>query len=139
MINTYAQRGLLLPRSLGEIYDNIRDYFVYDRGGEIIGVCALHVCWEDLAEIRSLVVEEGARSKGIGGALVEACLREAKDLGIKRVFLLTYQPRYFERFGFRVINKEILPHKIWNECLKCPKFPKCDEVAMLRWIGDEGP
>lgn len=129
----------MLPRSLGEIFDNIRDYFVYEREGMILGVCALHVCWEDLAEIRSLVVRETERNKGIGRALVESCLWEAKALGVKRVFLLTYIPPFFERFGFRVVTKEILPHKIWNECLKCPKFPKCDEVAMLRWIEDEAP
>ncbi len=137
LVNLYAQKGLLLPRSLGEIYDNLRDFFVYEEDGEIQGVCALHICWEDLAEIRSLAVREPYRGKGQGSALVRMALKEARELGVKRVFLLTYIPRYFERFGFRIVDKAILPHKIWRDCLRCIKFPKCDEVAMLLPLEDD--
>lgn len=131
LINTYAKEGLLLPRALGEIYDNIRDFFVYEEDGRIQGVCALHVCWEDLAELRSLAVQKESRGKGVGEALIKAALKEASELGIKRVFLLTYIPAYFKRFGFGIVPKEILPQKIWGDCLKCVKFPNCDEIAMM--------
>jgi len=132
LINQFAEEERLLPRSLSEIYDNLRDFSVAQGGdGKISGVCALHVCWEGLAEIRSLAVTTGAREKGVGGQLIAACLKEAKELGIKQIFLLTYIPRYFERIGFRVVDKATLPHKIWTDCVRCVKFPDCNETAML--------
>lgn len=131
LLNAYASQGLLLQRSLGEIYDNLRDFFLLEEGGRVVGVCALHICWEDLAELRSLAVEDGSRGKGLGRELVETCLQEARQLGVKRVFLLTYIPDYFRRFGFQEVDKATLPHKIWGDCLRCVKFPHCDEVAML--------
>jgi amino-acid N-acetyltransferase len=133
LLGRYAEQGLLLPRSLSEIYDHLRDFFVInDNNGTIIAVCALGVCWEDLGEIRSLAVIEGHQGKNIGTQLVESCLEEAASLGLKRIFVLTYVPEFFTKVGFRVIEKSILPHKIWADCLKCPKFPDCDETAMLR-------
>jgi len=136
LINFYASRGLLLQRSLGEIYDNLRDFFLFEEDGLVVGVCALHICWEDLAEIRSLAVAEDVRGKGVGKKLVEACLHEAKELGIAKVFLLTYIPEYFRRFGFEVVEKATLPHKIWRDCLRCVKFPNCDEIAMALELKD---
>ncbi len=132
LIKQYSVRGDILPRSLVELYDQLRDFFVYIRNRKIVGICALHICWEDLGEIRSLAVQEEVRNMGIGVALVKACLKEAKSLGIKRVFALTYRPNFFERLAFKVVDKSILPHKIWTDCLKCVKFPDCDEVAMLK-------
>ncbi|RLB06030.1 MAG: N-acetyltransferase [Deltaproteobacteria bacterium] len=132
LINHYAKEGKLLPRSLSEIYDNLRDFFIYEgENHQVGGVCALHICWEDLAEIRSLAVAQGERDRGVGRKLVEACLQEARQLGISRVFLLTYIPHYFSRVGFRVVDKSTLPHKIWGDCLRCVKFPNCDETAMI--------
>jgi amino-acid N-acetyltransferase len=132
LINQFADAGRLLPRSLSEIYDNLRDFHVYEgQDHHIEGVCALHICWKDLAEIRSLAVATQERKKGIGMKFVEACLEEARQLGIKQVFLLTYIPPYFERVGFRVVDKSTLPHKIWADCVKCVKFPDCDETAMI--------
>jgi len=132
LINQFAEEERLLPRSLSEIYDNLRDFSVFQgAGGQISGVCALHICWEGLAEIRSLAVTTDGRKKGVGGQLIAACLHEAKELGIKQVFLLTYIPRYFERIGFRVVDKATLPHKIWTDCVRCVKFPDCNETAML--------
>lgn len=131
MIEVYANRGEMLPRSLSDLYDNLRDFYVYEEEGKIIGVCALHICWEDLAETRSLVVAEGHTKKGIGKALVEACIEDARSFGIKKVFALTYQKPFFEKLGFHEIDKMLLPHKIWGDCLKCSKFPECDEIAML--------
>ena len=132
LLKPFAERGEVLPRPLSEIYDNVRDYTVCcdGEGGRIIGACAIHVCWEDLAEIRSLVVAEGFADMGIGKMLVESCLAEARELGIHRVFVLTYKASFFERFGFHTIDKASLPHKIWADCLRCAKFPDCNEVAM---------
>ncbi|WP_020675593.1 N-acetyltransferase [Geopsychrobacter electrodiphilus] len=126
----YAQQGQLLGRSLVDIYDALRDFHVFEEEGQIIGVGALQICWENLAEIRSLAVKDGLIGRGIGRLLVEACLEEARLLGLKRVFALTYQPRFFEKLGFTEIEKSDLPHKIWTDCIHCIKFPDCDEIAL---------
>ena len=131
LIESFARKGDMLHRPLPEIYDNLRDFFVYEEDGRVLGVCALHVCWEGLGEIRSLAVSEETSGRGVGRELVEACLNEARSLGIKRVFALTYRTPFFEKLGFRSIAKESLPHKIWGECIRCPKFPKCDENAVI--------
>ncbi|RPJ40239.1 MAG: N-acetyltransferase [Candidatus Latescibacterota bacterium] len=132
LIGEYARKGDMLPRSLSEIYENLRDYFVCeDANGEVIGSAAIHLMWEDLAEVRSLAVREEEMRRGIGTKLVEACISEAIVLGITRVFALTYRPEFFKRIGFREVDKSELPHKIWSDCLKCPKFPDCDEVALV--------
>src|SRR5512143_4032735 len=127
LLKVYAPRGGILPRSLSELYDHLRDFFIFIRNRKVVGICALHICWEDLAEIRSLAVEEEDQSKGIGATLVKACLKESKGLGVKKVFALTYQAEFFEKLGFKKVDKTALPHKIWTDCLKCIKFPDCDE------------
>ena len=121
----------MLARPLSEIYENIRDYFVVRAGERVIACASLHVNWSDLAEIKSLAVAEDSQKQGIGDQLVEACLREAKELGIPTVFCLTYKPVFFERFGFCQLEKMELPRKVWTECYRCPKFPNCDEVALI--------
>ena len=126
----YAKDGQLLGRSLADIYENIRDFYVYEETGQILGAGALAICWEDLAEVRSLAVAAGQQGKGIGRQIVEICLEEAVDLGLKRVFALTYQPDFFKKLGFSDIEKSELPQKIWGDCLKCVKFPDCDEFAL---------
>ena len=131
MVEVYAQKGEMLPRSLSELYDNLRDFYVLEENGILSGVCALHICWDDLAEVRSLVVAEGHTRKGIGRQLVTACVDEAREFGIKRVFALTYQRSFFDKLGFHEIDKMHLPHKIWGDCIKCSKFPDCDEIAMV--------
>ncbi len=130
LLVTYAKDGMMLPRSLAEIYENIRDFYVFDRDGEVLGTVCLHICWEDLAEVRSLAVSQACAGQGIGRQLVEACLIEARRLGLKRVFALTYKPVFFAKLGFAEIEKSELPHKIWGDCLKCAKFPDCDETAL---------
>lgn len=122
--------GMVLPRPLVQIYSHLRDFFIACDGPEIRGCCALSVCWENLAEIRSLMVEREERGKGLGQELVKACLDEAPTLGITKVFVLTDQPKFFARFGFTEVSKDTLPQKIWADCLECHRFPDCDEIAM---------
>lgn len=126
----YARDGLMLSRSLAEIYENIRDFYVCERDGRVLGTVCLAICWEDLAEVRSLAVAAEAEGQGVGRLLVQSCLDEAAGLGLKRVFALTYKPGFFQKLGFVEIEKSELPHKIWTDCLKCAKFPDCDEIAM---------
>ncbi len=131
LINTFAQRDVMLPRSLSALYENVRDFFVMEEDGRIVGCCALHVTWEDLAEIKSLAVDESVQGRGYGRALVEACLEEARSIGVPKVFALTYIPGFFEKLGFTRIDKSKLPHKVWTECINCPKFPNCGEEAVV--------
>jgi len=126
----YAGDGLMLSRSLPEIYESIRDIYVFEEGGQVLGTVWLHICWADLAEVRSLAVAEEAGGKGVGRKLVVACLEEAHQIGMQKVFCLTYQPEFFTKLGFAEIDKSELPHKIWGDCVKCVKFPECDEIAM---------
>lgn len=136
LLNHFADKGLLLGRSFSSLYDQLRDFIVYtDDKDTIVGVCALHICWENLAEIRSLAVVEGAHGKGIGSQLVKECLKVAEELGIGRVFTLTYQRPFFLGLGFQDIDKNELPHKIWSDCLNCSKFPDCDEEALIMDVG----
>ena len=131
LINDAASKDELLPRSLSDLYERLRDFHVCEQNGRIVGCCGLHVLWDDLAEIRSLMVDSGARGAGIGEALVKLCIDECRVLGINRIFVLTYIPRYFEKLGFSETSKDKLPHKVWSECVKCPKFPDCGETAMI--------
>ena len=126
----YANDGQLLGRSLADIYAAIRSFYVYEENGEILGIGALAIFWEDLAEVRSLAVAAGQQGKGIGRKIVESCLNEAAELGIKRVFALTYQPDFFKKLGFYDIEKSELPQKVWGDCIHCVKFPNCDELAV---------
>ena len=121
----------MLARSLGEIYENIRDFFVVRQGERVIACATLHVSWADLAEVKSMAVAEDSQQQGVGTQLVEACLKEAQELGISTVFCLTYRPGFFEKFGFSQVDKMELPRKIWTDCYRCPKFPDCDEVALI--------
>lgn len=134
LINDFAAKGEMLARPLSEIYEHIRDYFIVKDGEKVIACAALHVNWSDLAEIKSLAVAEESQRQGIGDQLIKACLDDAKYLGISTVFCLTYKPAFFERFGFAQIDKMELPHKVWNECYNCPKFPNCDEIALIHHL-----
>jgi amino-acid N-acetyltransferase len=134
IITHYADQALMLPRSLSELYDHLRDFYIIENGehhGALLGVCTLSISWEDLGEIRSLAVVDEMQKRGLGSQLVEACLSEAVELGLTKVFVLTMNKGFFSRLGFKEIEKSLLPHKIWAECIKCPKFPDCDEIAMI--------
>jgi amino-acid N-acetyltransferase len=133
ILRLFADKGELLARTMAELYSQVRDYYVYQENDHspIIGISALHVCWESLGELRSVAVLEHSQGKGVGTRLVETCLSEAITIGLEQVFVLTYRPDFFSRFGFEVVDKNVLPHIVWADCVRCTKFPECDEIAML--------
>ena len=132
LINSFARQDLMLSRSLNELYENIRDFWVAEENKKVIGCSALHISWDDLAEIKSIAVATRFQGRGMGKELVESCLNEARQLGAKKIFVLTYKPDYFKKFGFKRVKKNDLPHKIWAECINCCKFPDCQETALLK-------
>ncbi|HHX78118.1 MAG TPA: N-acetyltransferase [Firmicutes bacterium] len=132
LIKHYAAQELMLPRNIGSIYQNLRDFSVIEDQGHILGVGALHILWHDLAEIRSLAIDPDNLQNGLGFQLVNHLLEEAAEIGFKKVFTLTYQPGFFEKCGFKKVRKEELPQKVWLECVYCIKFPNCDEIALIK-------
>ncbi|MBI4300969.1 MAG: N-acetyltransferase [Chloroflexi bacterium] len=139
LVNHFAETGDMLPRPLAEIYETIRDFFVARQEGELVGCAALHVNWSDLAEIKSLAVDESRQGSGIGTQLAKACLKEARELGIPTVFALARKPAFFLKLGFREVDVMTLPLKVWSECYRCPKYPGCDEVAVVLELNPEDP
>jgi amino-acid N-acetyltransferase len=137
LINDYADKGEMLARPLSELYEEIRDFLVIREGERVVACAALHVDWEDLAEIRSVAVAEDKKRAGLGARLVKACLEDADALGIKTVFCFTYKPEFFKRQGFVDIDKMELPRKVWTDCFRCPKFPNCDETALVYRAGEK--
>jgi amino-acid N-acetyltransferase len=127
LINEYAEQDLMLFRSLADIYENLRSFRVAELDGRIVGCCALHIIWSDLAEIKSLAVDHSKKGTGIGKALAHA-----KDLGLPRVFALTLEPAFFEKLGFAKVNRDDLPMKVWSDCARCPKQNNCDEIALIK-------
>ena len=136
LVSSFAAIGEMLPRPLAEIYEHLRDFFVVREGQEVVACAALHIMWEDLAEVRSLAVVENNQDQGVGLLLVNACLEEARRLGIRTVFALTQQPAFFEKAGFHQADMTSLPRKVWGECFRCPKFPNCDEIALTIQLGE---
>jgi amino-acid N-acetyltransferase len=135
LINDYAAEGLMLRRPIMMLYEGVRDFVVaLDEAGQVVGCSALHVMGTDLAEVRSLAVAPSTKGKGVGRAMVDFCVEEAKQLGLTRVFALTYQQAFFEKCGFHVVKKETLPQKVWKECVYCDRFHACDEIAMIRYL-----
>lgn len=132
LLSHFGQQGQLLARSRSSLYECLRDFQVAeDDQGQLVGCCALHLCWEDLCEIRSLAVVPGCEGQGWGSRLVESCISEAVTLGFNNIFVLTYRPGFFARLGFKEVDKQRLPQKIWVDCIHCVKFPDCNEIAML--------
>lgn len=134
LINQYADRGLMLHRALNDLFETIRQYVLYEEDGLVIGVVGLHIAWEDLAEIRALAVDANFSGRGIGKQLVERAIDEARRLGVPKVFTLTYVPEFFAKLGFTLVDKAEFPHKIWSDCVRCHKFPDCDETGMVRLV-----
>lgn len=131
LISHYAAEGQMLARARTTLYEGIREFSVVEVEGKVAAVGSLHVLWNDLAEIRALAVAPAYIRKGLGKALVETFLQEAKELELPRVFALTYTPEFFAKCGFRLIDKEDLPQKVWKECVNCPQFPNCEESAVI--------
>ncbi len=138
LVNHFADKGDVLPRPLSELYEGLRDFFAIREGGGLVACAALHIYWSDLAEIRSVAVAEEKQKLGLGASLIQACLDEARGLGIPTVFALANKPEFFERLGFHRVDKMELPRKVWGECYRCPKFPDCDEVALIYQLEPPG-
>jgi len=137
LINSYAEQDKMLFRSMADIYENLQSFTVVELNGRVVGCCALQVIWSDLAEIKSLAVDEANTNKGVGKLLVAAALEQAAHLGAPQVFALTLYPDFFQKLGFEVIEKDKLPMKVWSDCAKCPKQQNCDETAVIRTISCE--
>ncbi|MCX9015347.1 MAG: N-acetyltransferase [Candidatus Methanoperedens sp.] len=135
LINLYADKRQMLPRSLSELYENLRDFYVYTENDQLLGCGALHITWGDYGEILSFAVEAEKARQGIGSEILKACEQEARALGLAKIFTLTYVPEFFEKHGFVRVDKATLPHKIWSMCIKCPKFPICDEIPLVKELG----
>jgi len=136
LVNIYGRQGLMLPVSQSSVYQAIRDFVVAEEGGEVLGCGALQIAWGDMGEIRSLAVADGRQGQGIGRGIVRRLLEEARHLGLRQVFALTYQLPFFLRMGFQPTEKEALPQKIWADCVNCVKFPNCDEEAVMVLLED---
>ncbi len=138
IIKFHAQKGVMLQRPVARIYDNIRDYMLIEAEGDVVGCGALHIMWSDLAEIRAVALKDDYRGKGIGEPLIRSLIDEARELGIEKVFVLTYQENFFRRLGFTGIDKSELPHKIWADCINCMHFPNCNEISLILNVNDNG-
>jgi amino-acid N-acetyltransferase len=132
LINRFAEQGLMLARSRNTLYESLREFTIIEDEGKLVGTGALHIIWENLAEIRALAISVEYQGRGIGKRLIETLVNEAEELGINQVFALTYQVPFFNKCGFTEISKDEMPVKVWKECIDCPKFPNCDEVAVIR-------
>ena len=133
LLLNYSEKGLLLGRSLSDLYDQIRDFYVFidEKKNAMAGICGLHICWDKIAEIRSLAIKDEYKGQGMGIDLVNSCMNEAREFSIEQLFVLTYVSDFFEKLGFRHVDKKVLPHKVWADCINCIKFPNCDEEAMM--------
>jgi len=134
IINSHAELGKMLFRSIAQLYEGLRDLAVYELDRRVVGVAGLSILWADLAEVRSLAVDDAYRGRGIGSRLVEWSVDEARRLQIRRIMALTYEQRFFEKLGFEVVSKDTLPLKVWSDCVRCPKKNGCDEIAMVRFL-----
>ncbi len=134
LISSYAERDRMLFRSVADIYENLQCFTVAELDGDVVGCCALEIIWSDLAEIKSLAVDETRKQKGIGRMLVAAAAEQAVALGVPRVFALTLEPEFFLKSGFEIVEKEALPMKVWSDCARCPKQQNCDEIAVVRSV-----
>jgi amino-acid N-acetyltransferase len=135
LIQIYAEKEIVLPRTYLSLYQHLQCLYVMKENNKILGVAGLHVLGQDLAEIRSLVVSPEHAGKGIGRKLVNRLVEDAPELGISRVMSFTYETEFFKKCGFEIVAKETLPEKVWVDCMNCPKFNCCDEVAMIKHIG----
>jgi amino-acid N-acetyltransferase len=136
IVNSHAEMGKMLFKSFAQLYESLRDFAVYEVDGNVVGCTALSIIWADLAEVRSLAVDESFTGRGIGRRLVEWCVDESRRLQIRKLMSLTYERAFFEKLGFVVVDKDSLPLKVWSDCVRCPKRDGCDEIAMVRELSE---
>ncbi len=134
LVNYYAELDRMLFRSMADIYEKLQTFIVAELEGKVVGCCALEIIWADLAEIKSLAVEENHKGKGIGKKIIEAAMRKASEIGILRVFALTLEPEFFVKSGFEIVEKDTLPMKVWSDCARCSKQQNCDEIAVIKGV-----
>lgn len=132
LINNYAEQDKMLFRSIADIYENLQSFIVAEVAGEIVGCCALDIIWADLGEIKSLAIAEAKKGSGVGTAIIEDAERRAGEIGLERIFALTLAPEFFTKAGFKIVEKNTLPMKVWRDCAKCPKQQNCDEIAVIK-------
>lgn len=132
IIEFYADNKEMLHRSLNSIYENIQEYVVAEVKGKIIACGALHVSWDNLAEVKALAVERTYARRGIGTKIVKTLEENALGLGIFTTFALSFKPAFFQKMGYEIISREVLPQKIWSECINCHLFPDCGEVPLIK-------
>ena len=134
LINHHAQKREMLGRPLSELYENVQEFMVAEDKGKVVGCCALHVSWEDLAEVKALAINDKYQKKGLGTKLVLECHKNAKKIGVNRIFCLTFKPKFFLKLNYKKIARSKLPHKVWGECIRCTFFPDCGEVPLIKEI-----
>ncbi len=134
LISSYAERERMLFRPMADIYEKLQAFSVAEADGCVVGCCVLEIVWSNLAEIKSLAVDETKKEKGLGRMLVTAAIEQAIRLGVPKVFALTLEPDFFEKLGFEIVEKETLPMKVWSDCAKCPKQQNCDEIAVIKKV-----
>lgn len=134
LISDHAEQDRMLFRSMADIYENLQNFSVAELDGEVVGCCALQIIWADLAEIKSLAVQEARIGTGVGKSLVQDAIEKAVKLGLPRLFALTLKPDFFQKLGFEVVDRDTLPMKVWSDCAKCPKQKNCDEIAVIRYL-----
>ena len=137
LINFYAEQDRMLFRSKADIYENLQTFIVAEADGAVLGCCAVQIIWADLAEIKSLAVNQSSRGAGVGRMLVEGAVEQARVLGLPRIFALTLEPVFFEKADFQIVEKDALPMKVWSDCAKCPKQQHCDEIAVIKSISPD--
>ena len=134
LIDSFAVSDLMLKRPKAMLYERIREFIIAEDESEVVGVGALSIIWKDLAEVRSLAVKDTYQGRGLGREITERLVESAKELGLEKVFTLTYQEGFFKKLGFEVVDKESMPQKVWKDCINCHKFPNCDETAMMKYV-----
>ena len=139
LINRFAERGEMLSRALHELYEGLRDFYVIEEDGDIVACAAVHINWANLAEVKSVAVAEHCQRRGYGRMLVNACIEDARELGVATLYCLTYRLEFFHSLGFAEVERSTLPRKVWSECVRCPKFMNCTEIAMARQVLDNPP
>ncbi len=137
LLSPFAEKEIILDRDKDNICQHLQEFLVAEYDGKLVGVVAVHIYGQSLAEVRSLIVDPSFQKHGVGALLVEASEKQVAELGVSQIFALTYVTGFFEKQGYRVVSKESLPHKVWTVCVHCSRFADCDEVAVQKQLSAE--